>query len=1443
VLSIIANLRLEWAFGKDFFGKLPPISMNIRHQAMINPHKLGFMLQISIILGLFSFNIAFSGEFVASIDQSSKTRIISMLQEKGLQLRFPFESLQLPNSEKNDQVLSGKSKQALQYVKNFLIISSQDDNDIYSLNIVGLKIHGPMRTFTLDNQTPNDSLWSKQWALQDLNITQAWNITKGDNVVVSIIDTGCDIDHPDLKKNIFIRSEEDLNKNNRFDAWPSTEIRDGITGDINGIDEDGNGWADDVTGYDFVNQSFTNIGDDRIPDPIVNDEQGHGTSVAGIIGAQANNTIGIAGIAPNCKLMTVRAFDATGNAEEDDVALAIVYSALAGARVICMSFGDAVYSPMTKAAIDVAHSLNCVLIASAGNDGRTGKRYPAGYEHVIAVGATNQFNSRAPFSSYGSRIGMVAPGTGIMTTARRGGYRSFQGTSASAPIVAGTAALVLSVNPALNNDDITGMMLSSAKDLGEIGWDIEYGAGLVNPLNALGKKGRYEAGITSPKRDAIINVKNQTELAIIGSTMIPMFNSWSLEYGIGENPSTWNPIKIYAQDRILNDTLGKLRINDSLFHKNLVLRLTLLQHDQRTIEYRNDIMLISPDSSLRLISSSIDSVWRDDRMVSMISAKFSHPCRASVRIIHDADTLFLNDDDKVNFAHHYLLPYLKGDGYSAEIHAGFLHASDRFLATLQGNAPSGTGNPFSAGRKQYSMPMTYLYEKSIKDNFGNAAIIGTDYTTGNFGNTRIFSFNGNSFQITDSITESWIVKGSADVNGDAEPEVLAHSLGEMRLFGKAFKGNALSAFGKVLLKETLIPGIKEFWSAGLADITGDGIAEIFGFSDTNCVILTYADTTFTILGFMPNNSKRGPSGSTNSMRPPAISITNLDGDKNPDIIFGDTDGDVIYYEYENTNFVLKQIIESDESGATEFTRAGDLDGDGISEVIVGRYRTPELNEQREYDAPLWSLTVHKVVQDTLQAIHRELLYGARVGLEYRNGISMGNLDDKLGEEIILCAFPNAYVFGFENNRLINRFHYPQCFSNSAVIGDIDGNGRNEFGFGDGNAIRFFEMQSNDGSDIPRGLTAISLGSTKAKLSWSGNADSYEILAVENPTFVNDTLRSLAFTDSNHIEIASLNNRTLYEFYVIGIKDGNRSDLSIPAYVFTHERFAPGRMSKDLTILNNGNALKIRYTGPLSSIYPAPKAFRFSGNEPIIHTTIPAGDSSIILTFSEVLKPNTMNTLHCGEINDAFDSPTLADSIVFMTDSTLRIIPTFVISSLKSSPYSLILSYSDAVNMKQAMDMNSYLLEPIGEISWIDSIDRRTVILNINPDKPLRSIGREYYLGAKQVTSALGQSLHPKGSSATFFISPYWDDMFCYPQPWNTQETSMLTFAGVPNNATLIIRRINGEIIATLKENNGAGGIMWDGMLSDGTTIQSGVYLYSIDMGGKQQMHKFTVIRK
>ncbi|MFZ9760296.1 MAG: S8 family serine peptidase, partial [Candidatus Kapaibacteriota bacterium] len=1121
-----------------------------------------------------------AGEYVGQIANADKLVIIEQLSSKSISYRFPFQNINIAAIQHYNARISGSASEALNSLKNFLIIDSEDEAIVYGLNIEGLIIHGPLKSYTIDQITPNDSLWSKQWALEELNITKAWDISRGDNVLVSVIDTGCEIDHPDLKKNIFINAKEDVNANGRFDAWPSTEIRDGIAGDLNGIDEDGNGWTDDVTGYDFVDQSFRNIGDDKFPDPIVIDEHGHGTSVAGIIGAEVNNAIGITGIAPHCKLMTVRAFDATGNAEEDDVALAIAYSALAGASVICMSFGDVVYSPMTKSAIDFAHSLNCILIASSGNDGKTGKRYPAGYEHVIAVGATNTFNTRAPFSSYGSRLSMVAPGTGIMTTARRGGYRSFQGTSAAAPIVAGTAALLLGVNPAANTDDIKGMMLSSTKDVGEPGWDIEYGSGLISPVNALAKKGGFEAEITSPKRDAIITA--QDSIAIIGSTVTPMFSGWSLDYGKGDTPAAWTSISYRNQSRVLNDTLGFLQIVDSLKNADITLKLTIWMHDQSSIEYRTNFRIISQDSSLRLISTTIDSVWRDDRMVSMVRATFSQPCRASVTIVQDTDTLHLHDDDKVSFSHQYLLPHLHGKAFTASIHGGFLHDSDSLFTKVNAISPIGTGNPFSAARASYTMPMTYLYENIIKDNFGNTAIIGTDYSSGNFGNTRIFSFNGNGFQITDSIAESWIVKGVADVNGDGQSEVLAHSLGEMRLFGKDFKGNNLSAFGKVLLKETLIPGIQEFWSAGLKDITGDGIAEIFGFSDTNCVALTFENNAFRILGYMPNPTPRGPGGSANSMRPPAISIADFDKDGKPDIVYGDTDGDIIHYEYENGNFILKQTIESHESGATEFTRAGDLDGDGTSELIVGRYISPELNAQREYDAPLWSLTIYKATQDSLEAIHRELFYGARVGLDYRNGISIGNLDGKPGEEIVFCAFPNAYVFGFENGTFINRFHYPQCFSNNAVIGDINGNGIPEFGIGDGNAIRFFEMQSSDGITIPRALTATSFSGSQAKLNWSGNAASYQILAVENPTFQNDTLRIIATTDSSSIFLDGLTNQSLYEFYVRGISGDDTSGLSIPAYAYMHDRFEPGKKQEEIAILSGGNALKIRFTGPLAS---------------------------------------------------------------------------------------------------------------------------------------------------------------------------------------------------------------------------------------------------------------------
>ncbi|MBI3259995.1 MAG: S8 family serine peptidase [Ignavibacteriae bacterium] len=400
--------------------------------------------------------------------------------KSSLKQAFPLSQL----LHKSPATLSNSAKKIINDLQKYYVLTLDNDENVgertafLKKNIESIE---PNRIFHLDKAEtyPNDSLFDSQWNLKRIGADKAWKTVTGNGIKVGVLDTGTDFFHPDLVNQLWINSKEDINHNGKFEAWSSSETRDGVTGDLDGIDGDENGYIDDVIGYDFVDQSLLNIGDAEVRDPIPFDEQGHGTSVAGIICASQNNTIGVAGIAYNSKLITLRAFDATGNAEEDDISAAIIYAALNGIQVLNMSFGDVISSPITHDACRFADAMGVVLIASAGNDGSTLRRFPASYPEVIAVAATTAIDARASFSSYGSHIALSAPGVGIPTTAIGGKYKlNFQGTSASAPHVAAAAAMLLEANSNLNPVEIRGVLQASCDDVGPKGWDTDFGSGV-----------------------------------------------------------------------------------------------------------------------------------------------------------------------------------------------------------------------------------------------------------------------------------------------------------------------------------------------------------------------------------------------------------------------------------------------------------------------------------------------------------------------------------------------------------------------------------------------------------------------------------------------------------------------------------------------------------------------------------------------------------------------------------------------------------------------------------------------------------------------------------------------------------------------------------------------------------------------------------------------------
>ena len=299
-------------------------------------------------------------------------------------------------------------------------------------------------------RTADDPYRPSQFHLTITDCETAWWWASGSapSAVVGIIDTGVMYDHPDLSPNIWINPGEDLNGNGVVD--PS---------DWNGLDDDTNGYIDDFWGWDWVNvgQSAVWPGEDgETPDNDPSDFDGHGTHCAGDASQRANNARGGAGVGWGVKIMALRAgyLSVSGQGLIAYYNEATVYAAENGADVISMSFGGTGFSAYTQQVLNFAYNRGVVSIAAAGNESSSQIHYPAGYQHVIAVGATDAQDQMADFSNYGSWVDLFAPGVSIFSTTNNGGYGNMSGTSMACPVAAGAAGLLKSLYPLLTGDEV-----------------------------------------------------------------------------------------------------------------------------------------------------------------------------------------------------------------------------------------------------------------------------------------------------------------------------------------------------------------------------------------------------------------------------------------------------------------------------------------------------------------------------------------------------------------------------------------------------------------------------------------------------------------------------------------------------------------------------------------------------------------------------------------------------------------------------------------------------------------------------------------------------------------------------------------------------------------------------------------------------------------------------
>ncbi len=296
-------------------------------------------------------------------------------------------------------------------------------------------------------RTPNDSQFASQWSLNnsgqtggtadaDIDAPEAWDLTTGiSSTIVAVIDTGVDFNHPDLAANMWVNPGE-------------------IPGD--GVDNDANGFVDDVHGYDFINEDGSPL-----------DDQGHGTHVAGTIGAVADNGVGVAGINWNVQIMALKFLGADGSGSTSDAIRALNYAVQMGAQVSNNSYGDTTFSQAFRDALENARQADHIFVAAAGNSSSNNDAapfYPANYDvaNVISVAASDHNDRLASFSNYGRQtVDLAAPGVNILSTTPNNTYTSNSGTSMASPHVAGVVSLVAGLHPTWNYQAIIDQVLNS----------------------------------------------------------------------------------------------------------------------------------------------------------------------------------------------------------------------------------------------------------------------------------------------------------------------------------------------------------------------------------------------------------------------------------------------------------------------------------------------------------------------------------------------------------------------------------------------------------------------------------------------------------------------------------------------------------------------------------------------------------------------------------------------------------------------------------------------------------------------------------------------------------------------------------------------------------------------------------------------------------------------
>ena len=863
--------------------------------------KLGWNIIIFLTLSISLF-----GMYYVPNQIIFKTTAVKQVNNKTIGLES-FDNFLIERNIDNLKSILPKSDN-----KYFVATFSNDINwdNIKNYQFEGIEYFQPnyLNEFYL---YPNDPEFSNQQVhLDNCNIPQSWDYTVGNNqIIVAIVDSGIHFDHPDLQNNIFINQGE---------------IPD------DGIDNDDNGYIDDVHGWDFVDApelSSIALGDYLQQDNDPNDELNHGTHIAGIISADTNNEEGVSGISWNSKLLIIRSGFKTldgGYLQDDDAAAGIIYAADMGADVINLSWGDINYSQIIADACYYAYNKGSIIVVAAGNEGATASHqvvYPAQLSTTLAIGAVDRYKELASFSSYGPQLDLVAPGQLVLSTYNTTPedlYKEQSGTSMAAPFVSGAIALLLSVEPGLDFPEVRGRLISSAYDLGEEGFDHTFGNGLLDVYSLLTDASCPIIEITIPQDNSGLN----STFDIIGTVQSPDFWRYTVKYTSEKMPvsTDWHdvdPQNDYYYEQVENDFIAQFIVDDQP-DETYQIKIEVVTTDQQHYNYFRTIIIdqTAPEfyseyaPYMKRYAAEIPEYYIQvlfDEDVNIFLRQ--HPSTEFLPHFGNADSLQII---KINGLPQNVLIDIKAEnlcGLETTIYNAYQFETDQGAVNIHGFDQTNIGNELVSIQKNYDFD-------------GN-------------GKNEIFAL-----EIEDDLQTLKIL----ELNGDeliTKHEFSAvfwpNDMGNTNEFGMEVIG---IQFNRPLILETsagTYPSqpifVDDFaLGANFADYDDDGIDEVILIQDVTINNIThrilklkYRDgDSFEEDCIIYNDTQTTQKNNFSTK----VVCDKLDNDNYPDILAADKDGDIMIFERESGTFEMVWNYRLPVNNAYNLC-SGDFTGDGL----------------------------------------------------------------------------------------------------------------------------------------------------------------------------------------------------------------------------------------------------------------------------------------------------------------------------------------------------------------------------------------------------------------------------------------------------------------------------------------------------------------------------------